>query len=467
MRTMWLTFLLLLSSLFEGHVCFWHNECDILPVDGCTCISYPHHPRVICSDLDLAEIPDIDSGQAEVIILDFSGNNLNPIGDVSFGSVPLEELIISNNKQRLVLTDNSLSPRQKEMLLHLIMKNDGFVNIPSLLRDMENLITLDLSFNDIAVIGEGDFQGLGSLHRLVLEGNPIQAIFPFVFSDMRALQEISITVDTSEENIREIIDANNIQDLNERIQVFELNGDQVNNLRFLKPFSRLESLKLVNCHLTDNKLFSTAIMRKSAEYFKYLDLSSNSLTGFPHEFLYNCENIAHVNLAHNDLQGNKIHVQTWEDGTLYPHLAYLDLSSNKIDDIQSATFEANPNLRYLDLSHNELQAIWGGTFASLQHLEFLDLSDNAIVTLADSAFLNPMPPDLTVAITDNPFECINCSNEWLVNAVAEQASAGIGPFDWYDVHNTRCVVRLPEGTFDYPTMLHLYNELDGEFYWVF
>ena len=447
-------------------MCFWNNECDILPVDGCTCISYPHHPRVICSDLDLTEIPDLDSGQVEVIVLDFSGNNFNPISDFSFSSVPLEELIISNNKQRLVLTDNSLSPRQKETLLHLIMKNDGFVNIPSLLRDMENLVTLDLSFNDIAVLGEGDFQGLGSLHRLVLEGNPIQTMFPLVFADMGALQEITITVDTSEENIREILDPDNIQDLNERIQVFELNGDQVNNLRFLRPFSRLESLRLVNCQLRDTQLFGTTIMRRSAEYFKYLDLSSNSLTGFPHEFLYNCENIAHVNLAHNHVKDTII-IESWEHGTLYPHLTYLDLSYNNIDFIQPATFAANPNLRYLDLSHNELQAIWGGTFTSLQHLEFLDLSDNTIVTLVDSAFLNPMPPDLTVTITNNPFECINCNNEWLVSAIAEQASAGIGPFDWYDVHNIRCVVRLPEGTFDSPTMLHLYSELDGEFHWVF
>jgi hypothetical protein len=123
-------------------------------------------------------------------------------------------------------------------------------------------------------------------------------------------------------------------------------------------------------------------------------------------------------------------------GVVLP-LEYLDLSHNALFKLHSTVLAQYNQLTYLDLSHNKITKVLSGAFNNLHRLEYLDLSNNFLMTLKRSVFPPEFPFHLTMKMVRNDFQC-GRSMEWLMDAMCEQASTGIGPFDWYDVYNVQC-----------------------------
>ena len=61
-------------------------------------------------------------------------------------------------------------------MTHLDMNHNMLSGIPTVLQDMTSLTILELSYNEITVIDWGIFEGMESLRKLYLEGNPVTAM---------------------------------------------------------------------------------------------------------------------------------------------------------------------------------------------------------------------------------------------------------------------------------------------------
>jgi hypothetical protein len=176
--------------LFKGHMCLWHEECDVIPADGCTCF-VDDNQHVICTDLDLTVMPPI--GNISVDYLDISENRFTEIGDGFFGECTMKELVINYNKNTLSFMKNVLSMAQKATLERLHLTHNSLYGIPEFLQNMPILRILDLSYNELTTIGASSLDGLINLYRLDLRGNPISYVSKLVYLDIDNIHELTFT----------------------------------------------------------------------------------------------------------------------------------------------------------------------------------------------------------------------------------------------------------------------------------
>ena len=489
MLSITLTLVLLFSGLFPGHVISWMEECDLLSVDGCMCTKYSYNTVMDCKGIGLDVVPPIavigDDSHAEGILLDLSDNNFTLLVSFSAVHVSVAELIITHNRQPLMLADDALSADQKADLIYLDLSNDRLEHIPGLLKNMSNLQSLDLSFNRIRHVREDDLRGLLDLRRLELKGNPLQTIAPYEFYYISFLNDLSLTFDN--ETVRDASEVGDILGPGNTYKgtLLSLEISHVNLVRdvhFLNGFQYLDYLRLAYCGITDAIITATGVLT-AVNAMKYIDLSRNQISQFPDQFLSNAVHLEHLDLSYNnftsdfryllifcsslpeltylDLSHNNItnpaYYQT-ADTSEFPKLTELILSHNRIALTGRTFFHGLPMLERLDLSHNRIRLNFHGSYHNLPNLKHLDLSNNEFVFFHQNAFPDPLPGSLTMSIVGNPFQCL-CGTKWLVDAIGSQDFYGEGLFEWYDVYNTKCSTINPENW----TMIDVYNNHYGMF----
>ena len=433
----WLMLTLLLA-IFKCHVCFmWYEECDVIPITGCTCSSDADAPHVWCIDLDLDQVPEL--GGVNVEHLDLSNNSINRITGNCFGNTTPKGLVLSNNKGTLDFESCSLRFPQRIALVYLELCNNGLVSVPSIIRFMSNLETLDLSDNNIRAVRQYEFYHVNGLHRLRLKGNPLQVMDSILFGTPR-LNEISLSFDRNLITVAHVSDVTgsyNMALMQLLVNKLTLEQSPIKSAKFLQSFSNLESLRMTRCKLKDRILNKShmSLLYKSRRSVQFVDLSQNLLTAFPSYLLFHCSQLRHL-----DLSSNHIDDLTFESSQ-HPELTYLDASHNLLRTVDPL-FHGLSKLTHLDLSSNLISQIRGDVFRSTQQLQNLDLSTNRIRVLPESVFSGGVPHAITIHIGDNRLVCDEwCDTQWLVWRLGEQHVSGMGPFSWYDVYNTRCTDR--------------------------
>ncbi|KAK4296125.1 hypothetical protein Pmani_031357 [Petrolisthes manimaculis] len=186
---------------------------------------------------------------------------------------------------------------------------------------------LDLSHNDVTVVGAGALRGLARLHRLLLQHNDLAKL------DDNALQGLASlhTLDISH-----------------------------NRLVALPDDAFLHTPELMNCHARNNSLSR---------------LAPGLFRGLVH--------LVELDLAYNDLQAE------WLTASIFQgliRLMVLDLSHNKISELSPQVFRDLYGVQVLRLAHNQLHTIPAEAFSACVNLHTLDLSYNLLTSIPDRAF---------------------------------------------------------------------------------
>lgn len=219
-----------------------------------------------------------------------------------------------------------------------------------ILSQLHRVRSLDLSNKQIRELKNGDFEGLGNLTWLFLNGNQLTTLPEAVF-----------------------------EDLGTNLQILRLDGNDLTNL----PeglFDGLEGLRQLR--LTDNSL-----RRLPEDIFdgltglRILHLFKNGLTALPEDLFDGLTEIRELRLAENRL--TRLPEDIF-DGL--ENLITLSLRSNRLTSIPEDLFESQSYFTHLELNSNRLTRLPEELFDGLSSIGQLSLEDNNIRNLPDQLF---------------------------------------------------------------------------------
>ncbi|KAM4021427.1 amphoterin-induced protein 3 [Anomaloglossus baeobatrachus] len=130
-----------------------------------------------------------------------------------------------------------------------------------------------------------------------------------------------------------------------------------------------------------------------------LDLSHNSLSILPSNWLSGVPYIVILRLNHNELK--RLQVGSLHNAT---NLRHLDLSSNKLQSIQGAPFHHLPSLEELLLYNNHISRVEEVAFTRLSNIQKIYLSWNHLSSFSFTSLHNLTLPNLrTLDLSSNRF----------------------------------------------------------------
>ncbi|CAA7058652.1 unnamed protein product [Microthlaspi erraticum] len=316
-----------------------------------------------------------------------------------FTLASLDFLNLRNNQFNGTLELGNISSSSK--LKGLFLGNNNFVgSIPTSLSKLVNLDTLDLSF--LNTQGPIDFN---------------------IFSHLKSLEELDI----SDMNTTTTIDLNAILSVLKRLRILDLSGNHVsaiNNISVSDPSSRsIMGLSLSGCGITEfpeflrteHEIWSLDISNNRIKgqvpgwlwtlpHLYYVDLSSNSLTGFERStkhrlstvpepsmkdllgsnnnfsgnipsFLCMFKSLRVLDLSNNNFNGS---IPRCMGNFIKRSLLVLKLGDNQLSGKMPDIFLSGSNLTSLNVAHNQLVGKLPRSLSSCSSLEVLNVEHNKI-----------------------------------------------------------------------------------------
>ncbi|CAK1555171.1 unnamed protein product [Leptosia nina] len=265
--------------------------------------------------------------------------------------------------------------RNTSSLQDLNLNSNRLKKVPTALRNMRLLRTLDLGENQITSLEEPGFVGLHNVYGLRLIGNKIENISKDVFSDLPSLQILNLA-----RNKLRFIDMGAFENL-KTLQAIRLDANQLTDIQGL--FVNIPTLLWLN--VSDNKIdwFDYSVLPPALQW---LDLHSNNIK----------------ELGNNYRLDKELRVQT------------LDASFNRLTKI--FTYSIPSSIELLFLNDNQITQVEAQTFVGKTNLTRVDLYANQITSMDLNALrLTPVDPGRPLPefyIGGNPFQC-DCTMEWL------------------------------------------------------
>ncbi|XP_053676040.1 uncharacterized protein LOC128726268 [Anopheles nili] len=357
----------------------------------CSC-DLPHTLR--CSgDLHGLEViaDSLRRSPYEVSLLDCTLKNVTSISDASiFRNVSLQGLVMSSGEIKRVHRLAFAGIRTPLQALGL--PNNALESVPmQALGAVGQLDRLDLSFNRIKALQNGDFLAVPRLSYLELSGNQISLIAP-----------------------KSLVPLKNLLHL-------KLNGNRLGESpESLQALAACLSLKELHLHSNGIRgpLRNTTLPRIRGLEILYLD--KNSIAS-----IHNGALEAYPYLQMLSLHSNQIDVLQDHAFSGLASLQMLDLGHNGIVTISDASLKHLPRLIILDLTHNFLRALTADVVSPLPALKELRLDGNDISLIAEDALVNATQLH-SLSLENNPLVC-DCTMQpflrWL--AGVRPASQGI------------------------------------------
>lgn len=284
--------------------------------------------------------------------INLSENNINSVPNAS--ALTFTERLSERSTRHLgnkynvdVVTELDLSKNYIE--------NIGF----NAFQDIEKLVTLDLSTNNIALF-EVNADHLANIKRLNLSDNDLTYLLFETFSNMTQLENL----DVSHNDLSHIDD--NIFQNNHNLKFVNFTFNKIKEVRYLKLTFHPG---VGNLDFSNNELSRMVVGHELR--LARLFLQSNKITDLSLIDLSRQTGLQFLQVSHNYIQ----HLN--ESSVKLPQsLVYLDLSFNDINSISPSAFASLNNLVSLSLGNNRLQSLEFGTFQGLNSLRNLDLSYN-------------------------------------------------------------------------------------------
>lgn len=337
----------------------------------------------------------------ELRVLNISNTDIKSIQpyDLKFSKY-LEEFIASNNQLTVILAD--------------------------LFSYTSELISLDLSYNQILNLSPFTFDNVRKLKSMNLSFNSIEKLDKRLFTNLFDLEYLDLS-----NNRIKIID-NNLINYNRKLKTINLNNNQVERLscEFLIKLMGACSLQVFvntlvnldsgcsndNTHInieisisTDNLLTNLNISETRFNWtFNSDDFDKLRNLNFSNNRVENISLImeqASTQLESLDLSNNFIGELTPETFHKFVNLKKLYLSRTGLSNFQFATFYHQRNLEALDISFNNLYEVDFYLFLrNFQSLRILNLEGNNLIEI-DSITRTHFPQLSVLAISKNQFTC--------------------------------------------------------------
>ena len=292
------------------------------------------------------------------------------------------------------------------------------------LPQMCNLITMDLSHNNLYQLQPFLSTCLGNLRDLIINGNSLEYLPQDIFVTFSNLVHLKLA-----RNGIEVIDKAALrglhkltdldlsenrlfspnpgwfQDLGSALEKLDLSK---NNLHFIqrKVFRYLESLK--NLDLSFNQIqhvYTHAFYGLSG--LKQLLLNNNHITNIPSQSLRIFNQIDLIDISNN-------HCTYLKTGD-FKHVNVLHLKMNNNKDlciIDREAFSDMPFLQKLEIQNNiNLVYLDRNAFVNLNQLQLLLIANNRLTSLEQST-ISSLPGLQALALEGNPWAC-DCRLEWI------------------------------------------------------
>lgn len=300
------------------------------------------------------------------------GNNLR--GDIPEeikGLSSLEEVRITN---QTLISEPSLS---------------GLTNVDAL-GLLPNLISLDLSRNQLPIVIPTEFTELSNLEGLFLDHNQFVGSIPKSLGDLTRLKCLRLDYNILDGNAAPgTLDLKNLEQLslegNNALIIPNLHYTSFLNLKVLnlndveiiarelpnnvQRLSNLEVLELDNTGLAGG----LPVEIKSLTSLKVLSIATNALSGTIPWSSLKSDNLEVINFADNDLSG-----RLPEDIGRLSNLVRLDLSRNRFTGTISSIFGELTSLTSLDLSNNQMRGELPTDLGLLKSLGMIGWNDREL-----------------------------------------------------------------------------------------
>lgn len=288
------------------------------------------------------------------------------------GLYVLSLLSLDNNVVETVHPD---AFRNCSSLQDLNLNGNALTAVPSALKDMRLLRTVDLGENAISDLSDPGFKGMTNLYGLRLIGNQISNISKLIFADLPSLQILNLARNRIQKVDHSAFSANS------DLQAIRLDANLLTDINGL--FVDIPSLLWLN--ISDNQLewFDYALVPPGLQW---LDLHKNYIKELGNHYELGSE----LKIQTLDASFNRL---TFVNAISIPNsVELLFLNDNLITTVEQQTFLKKTNLTRVDLYANQIVS--------------MDL--NALrLTAVDEG--RPLP---SFYIGGNPFQC-DCNMEWL------------------------------------------------------
>lgn len=315
-------------------------------------------------------------------------NSISVLADRAFvGLVSLQHLNASSN--RLAALPPELFQSTRDLREIYLNNNSISVLAPGLLEGLDQLLVLDLAFNELTSswVNRDTFSGLVRLVVLNLGHNLLSRIDSHVFQDLYSLQILNLEhnhIDCISEGA--FVSLSNLHALTlsynriTKLEPYHFTGLYVLNQLFVdhNHIRTVDSKAFENCsNLNDLGLsgnFLTEIPEgiKQLRFLKSLDLGENKISEIFSASFHGLEQLYGLRLIDNLITNI-----TKDSFSTLPSLQVLNLAYNKIEHVDKAAFGTSPTLHAIRLDGNQLKDI-NGMFIHLPGLVWLNVSDNQL-----------------------------------------------------------------------------------------
>ena len=234
-------------------------------------------------------------------------------------------------------------------ILHLDLSHNRIKTILPGFAFYHELKVLNISYNELVSLGEGNFISQKKLEVLIIKNNKISNLEGKAFDGLSSLREIDASY-----NYIENIHSNTFRYITQ-LKKLDLSGNRIRNLDS-KVFQNLSSLILLN-------LCKNLIPNVSKEVFERL------------------HNLRRLFLCSNEISS----LSDYSFGHV-KSLTYLSLENNNISKISPDALIGLKTLQELNLRDNLLQKIPTSELERLDNLEDLNLSVNILTDIHPHAF---------------------------------------------------------------------------------
>ena len=268
--------------------------------------------------------------------LDLSNNRLATLGSTGASS-QLTHLHLSHNNLNTLSSD---ALKNCTNILVLDLSHNKLTQVPSSLRHLKALQTLDLSSNSIDSLANAPILSMDHLWRLQLSHNKLKNVTSDLLNRLESLQ----ILDLSSNQVQHVEGGS--FDANQKLQAIRLDGNQLKAMDSL--FQNLEQLIWLN--ISDNQLveFDYAMIPANLHW---LDLSHNELTVLGNYFDLTGE----LELSVLDASFNSL--KQLGPNSIPDSIETLNVNDNRIQQIVPYTFFKKTKLSKVDLTVNSLKNI--------------------------------------------------------------------------------------------------------------